>query len=220
MDGVRSFFRRVRAALTGVGVPACLGLLTAAGCVTPSAPWAMLHGEIADEPPCRLACSWDRNVRVTQNCVDGGSAVPGLAGRLYFFTQDQKHLTSAHGKVVAEWYDAAAPAGTNPQHFRVEYAAADLQKMKREDWAGVGYTVFLPWPDYRPNITRVRLHVCFMPEKGGFPLYADPVDISLQGDSPISSHQTVVPVAPAAPVPPPWQPGMRQMVPPGLELRK
>ncbi len=176
---------------------ALLGGLTlaAGGCVTPMTAFSLPHGE-AENPPCRVVCYWDRNVRLAFDSINHGTPVPGLAGRVYFLGEDKLPIT-ARGQITVEWYDptATGEAANKPVAPPIVYRNEELQRMMKRDPLGVGYTLFLPWPDYRQNITRVRIHLCFVPEKGSFPLYADPTLVSLETDQPITSHQQVLPAS-------------------------
>jgi len=44
---------------------------------------------------------------------------------------------------------------------------------------GWGYTLFLPWPDYKPDVTRIQLRVRFEPAKGGLAMYANSEPMTL-----------------------------------------
>ena len=48
-----------------------------------------------------------------------------------------------------------------------------LQRLVKKDMIGWGYTLFLPWGSYRPNLTKVHLALRYDPEKGP-PLFAEP----------------------------------------------
>jgi hypothetical protein len=196
MAGVaRTFLRRVRVALRGLAWPACLGLLLpAAGCVTAT---AYLPAGWLEQPPeqvCKVVGFWDRKVHVARDSLNRGAELPCLAGRVYFFGADESHTFAARGQVLVDWYDISGPDGTQPRPLgRVVYDPDSLQQFKKKDFLGVGYTIILDWPSYTPNVNRVRVHLCFIPEKGA-PIYADPADVTLQTEQvQISRQQQTIP---------------------------
>src|SRR5262249_19841415 len=53
-----------------------------------------------------------------------------------------------------------------------------LRRLLKKDRIGWGYTLFLPWSTYRPEVTQVRLRVCYQPAQGS-PIYAAESSTSL-----------------------------------------
>jgi hypothetical protein len=75
-------------------------------------------------------------------------------------------------------FDETPRPGFNPQHppklgqWRFEKDVL-RQLATPHEWFGKCYALFLPWPEYRPDMAKVRLVVKYEPE-GGIPLYAEP----------------------------------------------
>ena len=63
----------------------------------------------------------------------------------------------------------------------------------------MGYTLVASWETYEPKYNRIWAHVCFVPDKGGDPIYASPQEISLHGDAPLVGQHSSVPIVLATP---------------------
>jgi hypothetical protein len=184
-------------------LPAYLGgivlalALTAPGCVT-TMPWT--PSQEAAPAVCQVHTFWDGRIQVPQDVVNGGRPLPGLAGRLYLFGQEFGIPLKGDGSVAVDLYDiSSVPPGVEPKRLeRWQMDAGTMAKLLRRDKIGWGYTVFLPWSTYSPDIKRVRLNICYTPAKGT-PIYAEPATISLHNQ--VSATQTrQVAAATGAPV--------------------
>jgi hypothetical protein len=185
----------------GIMILLSLALASAGGCVTPGAGIGSFFGP-PEPAPCKLLSYWERSVCIARDCKHEGAPVPGLAGRIFFSGADGKPM-AVHGKVAVDWYDMSGPAdGPHPRLAGCVYDNAALQLLWKKDIIGWGYTLFAPWPDYRPEITRVRIDVRFIPEKGD-PLYGEPASVSLNSDVPFTTQHLTEPItlAPGAQLP-------------------
>jgi hypothetical protein len=160
-----------------------------------------------EEPPLGFAqkveAAWEGRVMVTQDIVNNGAPLKGIAGRLYLFGADGFPLVG-EGSVTVDLCDVT-PETTGGQARLIERWEIDretLRKLAKKDMIGWGYTLFLPWSTYRPEINRVQLQVRYAPDKG-LPLFSSQSVISLPTEAPhvtITTRQ-VVPGAPTVPVP-------------------
>lgn len=168
-------------------VPCLLALcLLVPGCVT-TGPW-LGSGESAGVS--QVATTWEGRIHVTQDTVNGGRPLPGLAGRLYLFGPDLGFTQKGSGTVTVDLYDTSNPQ-VPPKHLdRFAFDPATLDKLLRKDKIGWGYTLFLPLPMYRPDITHVRLNACYSPPQGS-PLYAEPASISLRNQANLTQTRHV-----------------------------
>jgi hypothetical protein len=161
-------------------------LLPTAGCVTTE---SLLHfGNAPADPPCQVVVNWTPEVVFTPDVAHGGTAMPGLTGRLYLFGQQIKYPEEADGSLIVDLYDETPGHGNAPvllEQWRVDNDT--LKKLKRRDRVGWGYTFFLPWATYKPEITTVHLRLRYQPAKG-LPLYAD--------NPPMTFHKGVVSLSP------------------------
>jgi hypothetical protein len=99
---------------------------------------------------------------------------PGLAGQIFVFDPaDQPALLS--GSVTVELQDETRrPPGVPPlKPERWTFAKDVIASLRSVDERfGPNYTIFLPWPTYRPDVTHVRISVVYQPENGSFPIRA------------------------------------------------
>lgn len=178
-----------------------LALWAGPGCVTTSNFFA-LPGHDCVESASAVQSWWDPRVRIARDSVNGGAPLPGLAGRLYVL--DAKEWPVAcKGRLVVDLYDVTCAGGAAEKLLeRWQIDNDTLQRLRRRDKIGEGYTLFLPWSTNRPEITRVRLHITFFPEKGA-PLYADPVTLTPRNEAPpqVVVRQQTVPAGKAPPAP-------------------
>jgi hypothetical protein len=131
-----------------------------------------------DQPPTgsvhQVVATWNNQVFTAPDPVHGGAAVTGLAGRLYLFGPQLDFPLEGDGAVVVDLYDptsgTAAPNGTPVPLEEWRFDKDTLKRLERKDMIGWGYTLFLPWGTYRPEIKQVRLQVRYEPP-GGSPLY-------------------------------------------------
>ena len=146
--------------------------LSLAGCVSTGS-FINLGGETGSEAPCQVVATWNPGVVNTPDPVHDGEETPGLVGRIYLFGSEIGAPLMGEGSMVVSLYDdTAGPAGKGA-HALEEWQMdrETLKRLQRRDAIGWGYTVFLPWATYKPEINRVHLKVRYLPLKGG-PLYA------------------------------------------------
>ncbi len=123
--------------------------------------------------PCRVLAVWNPEVVFTPDPVHAGTPNPGLAGRIYTFGPTIGYPMLGNGSLVVQLFDdvqTAVDKATAPlEEWRLD--PETLKQLQHRDAVGWGYTVFLPWASYKPEITQVHLKVCYIPPKG-FPIYA------------------------------------------------
>jgi hypothetical protein len=159
------------------------------GCVT-TQPWVANKDAAATPAICEAHAFWDARTQVTQDVVNGGRPLPGLAGRLYLFGPDLGLPVKGDGTVAVDLYDVSKTPqpGQEPKRLeRWQFDAITLNKLLRKDKIGWGYTLFLPSSTLTPEITRVQLKLCYTPPKGT-PLYPEPTTLSLHNQ--LSFNQT------------------------------
>jgi hypothetical protein len=180
-------------------------LLATTGCVSTSNSFSLPWLGPAEEPPCKVIGFWDREVKAVMDTKNGGREEPVLRGRVYFYGLDANgqwcpHPQPAQGTLVVDWYDVSKPSSAPPLLGKCVYDPQTLQKFLRKDIVGMGYTIVAPWPGYRPEHCRVKIHVYLVGAKGD-PLYAEPVVVSLNGDAPLMGSELSVPITVATDVP-------------------
>jgi hypothetical protein len=99
---------------------------------------------------------------------------------VYLFGPEIGFPVVGDGALVVDLYDETGTP-ERPAVLREEWRLdpVTLKRLLRRDTIGWGYTLFLPWGSYRPEVTRVRLKVRYQPAEGA-PLFAEgsPIDLS------------------------------------------
>jgi hypothetical protein len=135
-------------------------------------------------PVCQVVATWYNEVAFTPDPVHGGAMTPGLAGRVYLFGSDLKFPLQGDGAVVIELYDETAKPAPGQVPLPLEgwrFDSETLKRLMRRDMVGWGYTLFLPWGTYKPEINRIRLKVRYEPAKGTNPIFAESSALVLAG---------------------------------------
>jgi hypothetical protein len=155
------------------------GLFLLAGCLTPGLGPGKC-GAPLEGPATQVYSAWQNEVVVTADVVNHGAPLPGLAGRLYLFGADPGNPLKGKGKVTVDLFDVDQPGpdGHPKMLQRWVFDKNTLDRLLRKDLIGWGYTLFCPWPDYRPEVQRVELKVCYEPENST-PMFAPQTTVSL-----------------------------------------
>ena len=157
-----------------------------------------------DSPPppspdcCQVVTTWSNKVHFLPDPTKGGALGPGLAGRLYLFGSqiDADGLPKVgDGMVSVELYDDSGPQPGGVQLEQWHFDQGMLQQLLKRDTVGWGYTLFLPWGSYRPELTKVHLNVRYTPQTGS-PLFAPATPITLNHEAPPPGVTTASATAP------------------------
>lgn len=171
---------RLQARLTAAVAVAAL----AVGCTLDA---EFTTAKLSDKPPppsaeiCQVVAAWSNKVTYTPDPARQGVPAPGIAGRIYMFGQELGHTQTGDGDLVIDLYDDT-PRGGQPSSVQLEqwrFDRATLKRLIRRDMVGWGYTIFLPWGSYRPDVSKVHLAVRYEPAKG-VPLYAPGSPLTLE----------------------------------------
>jgi hypothetical protein len=175
-----------------------LVLLAAAGCTTLDT-----FVGCGDAPPTgaifQVQAIWNPEVLFTPDPTHGGTPTPGIAGRLYLFGKVIGAPLEGDGSVLVALYNEDGDKPKLMEEWQID--AATLHRLLRKDMIGWGYTLFLPWGTYRPDIKRVHLKLSYQPAKGAA-LYSDSQPMCLRRDDagPVKTVTSAkVPAAAAAP---------------------
>jgi hypothetical protein len=177
----------------------CVWLLAlTAGCVTTGSPTASRQDAPQTGVACEVAAVWDPKVLFAPDPLHGGAKTPALSGRLYLFGAQSGFPLAGDGVVTIELYDDR-PTLSGGQPVMLEQWNLDKETLKslfKHDAIGWGYTLFVPWGTYKPEINLVHLHVCYRPPTG-MPLYAPSEPMTLDTGGPLApvAGKQVPPVA-------------------------
>lgn len=142
--------------------------------------------------PSQVHAMWKNQIIEPPDSVNQGKPLPGLAGRVYFFGPDLGHPMPASGQLAVDLYELR-PDG-KAQHLESWKLPHDvLARVGARDTLGWGYTLFLPWATYRPDVQRVRLQVSFVPDGGAAPIFSPPSNVVLQREG-VTGGERVVPI--------------------------
>jgi hypothetical protein len=120
-----------------------------------------------------IAVAWQNKIDYLPDPARNGAEGPGLAGQVFFFGPRYEPAL-ADGTLTIDLYDETPrpPGVPANKPERWQYKKDVLKEMRTMDERfGPNYLIFLPWPAYRPDTTRVRLTVRYDPEHG-YPQYA------------------------------------------------
>ena len=150
----------------------------AAGCVS-VAPFLQSSASVLTPPACKVVATWYPQVVTTPDPTHDGEPVHGLAGRVYLFGADLSHTVCGDGALIVDLYDDTSEPKRRTPLEEWRFDKDTLRRLQRADAVGPGYTVFLPWGTYRPEIHRVHLRVRYEPVDGT-PLYDENPPMTLR----------------------------------------
>jgi len=112
-------------------------------------------------PDGELVATWSNRIIHSPDPTRGGATAPGIAGRLYYFGPGIEVPMPMMGTVKVSLYDHSPKRETAEPKLLEEwnFDTITLKKLERPDAFGVGYTLFLPWATYRPDVSKVHLQV-------------------------------------------------------------
>jgi hypothetical protein len=131
----------------------------------------------------QLALGWHNRISYLPDPAQNGTMGPGLVGQMFLFDPNFQ-FAPANGKLTVEMFDdppAATPGGRPGTARRLGGWTFDKDALRRlvtaDERFGKSYALFLPWPDYKPDITRVRLTARFDPDVG-YAVFATPTTVT------------------------------------------
>jgi hypothetical protein len=140
-------------------------------------------------PAAEIITMWRNRVDSLPDPSREGQMSPGLAGQLFLYDARMQPVVAEGSLTVALYDETPRPPGQPanlPEGW--EFKKADLKKLVTMDERfGRSYTLFLPWPTYRPDVTRIRIAVRF-DQENGHPLYAAETRITIDTSAPGSTQ--------------------------------
>jgi hypothetical protein len=140
-------------------------------------------------PAEEIGIGWRNRVAYLPDPARNGAPGAGLVGQLFLFGGPKQSFVDADGTLTVDLIDETPrPAGQKPATpERWQFSKELLLKMRTVDETfGKSYVLFLPWPAYKPDITRVRIAARYDPDdpKNGNTLFATPAVVSLDSSTP------------------------------------
>ena len=156
--------------IRGLAALSAVCLILASGCTTLDVGLGC-----GDGPPRgdvrSVQVRWFPEIASAPDSTRGGAENKGIVGRLYLSGAIAlKECYEAEGDVTVFLYNDSVPVEQGMEQTPMEGWKIDrvtLQKLARKDVVGWGYTLFLPWSSYRPDVTRVHMKLQYDRPKGG-----------------------------------------------------
>lgn len=168
---------------TDPAVKQAAATIPAAVTALPKATLAKLtgKGEQAKGAPIEIAVAWHNRPAQLPDPTKNGALVNGLVGQMFLFGPGSQPAP-ANGQLVVEMFDETPGPGATSGPRRLGGWTFDKERLRllmlMDERFGKCYALFLPWPDYKPDVTRVRLTTRFDPDHG-YPLFAPPSSLTL-----------------------------------------
>lgn len=127
-----------------------------------------------------FAVGWQNRIAYLPDPAKSGRMSPGIAGQMFLFGGPKLEFAQADGVLTVDLVDDSPrqpgqPAAT-PERW--QFPREILRNLQtRDETFGKSYVLFLPWPSYKPSVTRVKISARYDPENGS-PLFAAPTTIT------------------------------------------
>lgn len=126
---------------------------------------------------------FENRVATLPDPTKGGAPTPGLVGQFFLFGAGKNMPTvAAEGSMTFVMHDETTPDKPSDQPLGSWTFSKQVlsQLVTVDERFGRCYALFLPWPDYKPSVTRVRITAKYDAENGP-PLIAPPQTVTLDG---------------------------------------
>lgn len=136
----------------------------------PTMPKLGLKPDAAKATAVELVTLWQNRVAYLPDPTQNGKPVAGLVGQMFLFGPNAQ-FTPAEGKVTIELFDESMKGVPGaPEAVKLGQWVFDRENLKRlvtaDERFGKSYVLFLPWPTYKSEVTRVKLSTRYDPENG------------------------------------------------------
>jgi hypothetical protein len=191
------------------GTPGAPGTPTA-GATAPATPTPLAKLLAKTErkvPATEMAVAWQNRIAYLPDPSRNGALGTGIAGQLFLYGGPNYQFAVADGTLTVDLIDETPrppgqPAAT-PERWQIDKLTLQKLRTVHETW-GKSYMLFLPWPAYKPDITRVRISARYDPDNG-HTLYCAPSVVTIDTSGPLgtpvwSGTTTTTTVAPNRPL--------------------
>jgi hypothetical protein len=171
-------------------------LLPLSGCMITQSFTAMMPAH-ATEAPAQVVVAWNNKVTYVPDPAHNGTPAPGICGRVYLFGPIPAIPLVGDGSLVVDLFDDT-PHNGQPCSVQLEewqFDPVTFRRLLSKDTVGSGYTIFLPWGTYRPDVKYVHLAVRYEPANGT-PLYAPSGPLTLDHSQTPVGAPLITPIAP------------------------
>ncbi len=137
-----------------------------------------------------MAVAWRNRIAYLPDPSRNGAMGAGLAGQLFLFGGPKLEFAQADGTLTVDLVDdTPRPAGQpGAKAERWQFDKHTLRKLQTMDETfGKSYVLFLPWPEYKPDITRVRISARYDPTTGDT-LFQAPTTLTIDTSAPLGAQ--------------------------------
>ncbi|AWM40677.1 hypothetical protein GobsT_07920 [Gemmata obscuriglobus] len=116
-----------------------------------------------------FAVGWQNRIAYLPDPTKNGRMNPGVVGHMFLYSGSKMEFAQADGVLTVDLVDdSPRPPGQSPATpERWQFDKATLRNLQaRDETFGQSYKLFLPWPTYKPDITRVKISARYDPESG------------------------------------------------------
>jgi hypothetical protein len=131
-------------------------------------------------PASEMQVAWRKQIAHLPDPTKNGALGAGVVGQMFLFGGPRMEFVEANGVLTIDLVDdTPRSAGTPPVDAkRWHFPKEVLRKMKTGDETfGKSYVLFLPWPEYRSDVTRVRVAARY-DQDDGHTIYAAPTTVT------------------------------------------
>lgn len=155
----------------------------------PSA-FAKLAGRVEKKVPAtEMQVAWRNRIAYLPDPSRNGAMGAGLAGQMFLYGGPNLEFAQADGVLTVDLIDETPRPAGQPAALpeRWQFDKNTLRNLKTYDETfGKSYVLFLPWPAYKPDVTKVRISARYDPESG-HTLYAAPSVVTIDTSAPLGS---------------------------------
>jgi hypothetical protein len=136
-----------------------------------------------------MAVGWQPRIAHLPDPARNGALGCGLVGQMFIYGGPHLQPVEPDGILTVDLIDETPRTDGQPaaKPERWQFTKDALRKLMTVDETfGRSYVLFLPWPDYKPDVTKVRLSARYDPEVG-HTLYSQPSTITIDTSAPFGA---------------------------------
>jgi hypothetical protein len=140
-------------------------------------------------PASEMAMVWRNRIAYLPDPARNGAMGAGLAGQMFLFGGPKLEFAQADGTLTVDLIDETPrpPGQSGAKPERWQFDKNTLRNLKTVDETfGKSYVLFLPWPAYKSDITRVRVSARYDPDTG-HTLFSPPSVITIDTSAPLGA---------------------------------
>ncbi len=140
-------------------------------------------------PATDMAVAWRNRIAYLPDPTRNGALQPGIVGQLFLYGGPKLLFAEPDGTLTVDMIDETPRTDGKPNATpeRWQFNKEMLKNLRTVDETfGKSYVLFLPWPAYRADITKLRISARYDPDNG-HTLYAMPAVITIDTSAPFGA---------------------------------